>query len=490
MKRLFLRFPMKDFFVSVFADRVYVVGGTVRDFILYGKINKGPDVDLLVCDSSYDGIAAALKPFGKTDTVGKSFAVLKFTREGKTFDIAVPRRDHKKDDRAHGHKNFQIESGPQVTLEEDLGRRDFTCNSIAVRLRDGAVVDPHQGLKAIAEKHIAMTSPASFSDDPLRVLRAARFAAVHDFSIDKAIYAKSRKVLLGELSAERVVDELFRLLLESPRPSAGLQEYLRLAVMEKLFPELAVLALTIQDAYFHPEQDEQGHHSVWAHTLITVDIAKRLTVQYKLDQERSLCLLLAALLHDCGKASTTTWEFKRGRMTVTSAFHDSHGSQKAEALLARLRVETWRGFPLKRTVLRLVQQHHRIYELYRNREAITFKAIARAVKDMEGEDLLLLLLDFADRRSREPRPLAFKGLDEIALWFRRKKEEYRISQESIRPLIQGRDLIALGMAPGRQLGVQLKKLYDLQLDGSFHTRAQGLKLFKASQKKKTGKTRK
>lgn len=483
MKRLRLQFPLKDFFVSVFAGQVYVVGGTVRDFILYGRANDDQDIDLLVCGHGYDNIAARLKPFGKTDTVGKSFAVLKFTRSGKTFDIAIPRRDRKKDGQAHGHKNFQIESGPQVSLEQDLGRRDFTCNSIAVRLLDGAVVDPHQGLKAIAEKRIAMTSPASFSDDPLRVLRAARFASVHDFAVDKAIYLKAKKVPLAELSPERIVDELQRLLLESPRPSVGLQEYFRLGVLPKLFPELAVLALTIQDAYFHPEQDEQGHHSVWAHTLITVDIAARLAAQHRLNKERSLTLLLAALLHDCGKADTTGWEFKRGRMTVTSAFHDSLGSRKAEAFLSRLRVDTRQGFPLKKTVLRLVQQHHRIYELYRNRDEITFKAIARCVKDMEGEDLLLLLLDFADRRSREPEPLAYKGLDEIALWFSRKKEEYQISLETIQPLILGRDLLALGMAPGQAMGVQLRKLYDLQLDGAFHSRVQGLKLFKALQKK-------
>jgi tRNA nucleotidyltransferase (CCA-adding enzyme) len=484
MKRLRLRFPMKDFFVSVFADRVYVVGGTVRDFVLYGQAGNVQDIDLLVCGSGYDELAARLKRHGKTDTVGKSFAVLKFTRKGETFDIAIPRRDRKKDGLAHGHKNFRVESGPQVTLEEDLGRRDFTCNSIAVRLKDGAVVDPHQGLKAIAEKRVVMTSPASFSDDPLRILRAARFASVHNFVVDKAIYLKAKKVPLAELSAERIADELFRLLLESPRPSVGLQEYFRLAVLEKLFPELAALALTIQDAYFHPEQDEQGHHSVWVHTLITVDIVKKLAAQYRLDAERSLTLLLAALLHDCGKAGTTAWEFKRGRMTVTSAFHDSQGSQKAEAILSRLRVDTRQGFPLKKTVLRLVQQHHRIYELYRNRDEITFKAIARAVKDMDGEDLLLLLLDFADRRSRESGPLDFKALDEIARWFSRKKEEYRISLETIRPLILGRDLLALGMAPGRPVGAQLKKLYGLQLDGAFHTRAQGLKIFKESQKKK------
>jgi tRNA nucleotidyltransferase/poly(A) polymerase len=486
MKRLSLKFPMKDFFVSAFAGQVYVVGGTVRDFLLYGRAAANQDVDLLVCGATYEEIAARLRPHGKTDTVGKSFAVLKFTRQGKTFDIAIPRRDQKKDDRSHAHKNFRVDAGPQVTLEEDLGRRDFTCNSIAVRLLDGAVVDPHQGLQAIAEKRIVMTSPASFSDDPLRVLRAARFAAVHGFSVDKAIYVKSKKVPLAELSAERVVDELFRLLLESPRPSAGLQEYFRLTVLAKLFPELAALTLTIQDAHFHPEHDEQGHHSVWAHTLITVDIVKKLAASYRLDEERSLALLLAALLHDGGKAVSTVWEFKHGRMTVTSAFHDSRGCQIAAAFLARLRVETRQNFPLKKTVLRLVQQHHRIYELYRNRDEITFKAIARAVKDMDGEDLLLLLLDFADRRSREPDALEFDGLDEIALWFGRKKEEYRISRDTIRPLIQGRDLIALGVAPGRQMGTQLKKLYELQLDGAFKTRLQGLKLFKGPRKMKPG----
>ncbi len=487
MKRLSLQFPMKDFFVSVFAGQVYVVGGSVRDFVLTGRVTANQDIDLLVCGCSYDDITAMLKPHGKTDTVGKSFAVLKFTRQGKTFDIAIPRRDQKKDKLAHGHKNFHIDAGPQVTLEEDLSRRDFTCNSIAVRLLDGGIIDPHQGLKAIAEKRIVMTSPVSFSDDPLRILRAARFAAVHGFTVDKAIYMKAKKVPLGELSAERIADELSRLLLEAPQPSAGLQEYFRLAVMEKLFPELAVLALTIQDAYFHPEQDEQGHHSVWAHTLITVDIVKKLAAQYRLDEERTLTMLLAALLHDCGKAGTTMWEFKRGRMTVTSAFHDSQGSQKAEAFLDRLRIETRQNFPVKKTVLRLVQQHHRIYELYRNREEITFRAIARAVKDMDGEDLLLLLLDFADRRSREPDALDFSSLDEIAVWFSRKKEEYRISRDTIQPLIQGRDLIALGVAPGRQMGAHLKKLYDLQLDGAFHTRAQGLKIFKQSQRKKTGR---
>ncbi|MCU0276531.1 MAG: HD domain-containing protein [Acidobacteria bacterium] len=484
MKQLRIDFPQKEFFVKTFGGDVYVVGGAVRDRVLYPKRASDRDVDLLVTGRSYEEIAARLAKRGKCDTVGKSFAVVKFTRAGRTFDIAAPRRDRKQDASAHGHKNFAIQSGPGVTLEEDLGRRDFTCNSIAVRLKDGAVIDPHGGLRAIAERRIAMTSPASFSDDPLRVLRAARFSSVHSFAIDKAIHAKARKVPLDELSAERVADELFRLLLESPQPSLGLREYHSLTVLDKLFPELAALALTIQDALFHPERDEQGHHSVWAHTLITVDVAARLARQHGLDEPRTLALLLAALLHDCGKAGTTAWEFKRGRMTVTSPFHDSRGVQIAAGVLDRLRVDTRQGLPLRRIVLKLIQQHHRIYELYRNRGEITFKAIARAVKDMDNEDPLLVLLDFADRRSREPRPLAFRGLDAIARWFMGQKEKHRISQETMRPLILGRDLLALGVAPGRQMGLLLKRLYEQQLDGVFRTRRQGLALFRRERRQK------
>ncbi len=483
MKRLAIDFPQKDFFVSTFGSAVYVVGGTVRDRVLYGRAAVDQDVDLLVTGMGCDEIEARLRRHGKTDTVGKSFAVIKFTRQGRTFDIAVPRRDRRKQGDGRGHRDIEVQWGPEVTLEEDLGRRDFTCNSIAVRLADGRVVDPHRGLQAIAARRIVMTSPDSFSDDPLRVLRAARFASRHAFAVEKAIYAKARKVPLSGLSAERVADELVRLLLESPRPSLGLQEYLRLTALVQLFPELAALALTIQDAFFHPERDEQGHHSVWAHTLITVDIAARLARAEGLDEPRALALLLAALLHDVGKPHTTSWEFKRGRMTVTSAFHDSRGVKLAEAVLERLRIDHRGGFPLRRVVLRLIQQHHRIFELYRNRGEITFKAVARAVKDMDGEDRLLLLLDFADRRSRFRRPLAFRKLDAIALWFQARKEEYRISQETMKPLILGRDLLALGVPAGRQMGVQLKKLYDLQLEGAFRTREQGLALFRAGRAK-------
>jgi tRNA nucleotidyltransferase (CCA-adding enzyme) len=241
--------------------------------------------------------------------------------------------------------------------------------------------------------------------------------------------------------------------------------------------------MTIQDSIFHPERDEYGHHSVWAHTLITVDVARKVSRLFELDMENTLALLLAALLHDVGKPSTTKWEFKRNRMTVTSLLHDSRGVKIAERFLTGLKVETRGGFPLKGAILTLIKNHHRIYDLYRNKEEIGFKAISRIVKDLDGHDFLLALLDFSDRQSRQSRPLSFSRLDRISKWFLEKKDELNISKESIKPLIRGRDLLDLGIPPGKKMGILLKKLYELQLDGEFNTRDDGLILFKNQFKK-------
>lgn len=470
-------FPMKDFFIEVFKEKIFLVGGTIRDYLLYGETGQDRDIDLVVTGCTYLEIEKKLKPFGKTNTVGRSFAVVKFTKDDKTFDISVPRKDVRKDNHSHSHKNFIVEYGPQISLQEDMKRRDFTCNSIALRLIDMEVIDPFNGIKAVREKKIVMTGPETFFDDPLRILRCARFASVHKFAVDKTIYLHSKNVRLDELSAERVVEELFRLLLESEHPSVGLSEYFKLSVLEKLFPELYILTLTIQDAVFHPETDEYGHHTVWIHTLITVDVAKKLSRRFALNEEETLALLLAALLHDTAKAVTTKWEFKRGRMTVTSIFHDTKGRDIAERFLSDLKIETRRNFPLKDVVLALVRHHHRIYDLYRNRNKVGFKAISRLVRDLDGREFLLVLLDFADRRSREPEPLNFDDLDEISHWLLARKEELNVNRESIKPLVMGRNLLKIGVTPGKKMGKYLDKLYELQLDGVFHTTEEGLKLF-------------
>ncbi len=469
-------FPHRDLMVELFGEQVYLVGGPVRD-LLRGADARAPlDIDLLVTGLGYEEIEQRLRRFGKTNTVGRSFAVVKFTAGKQTYDIAIPRRDRKRTEEAHDHRNFDIETGPQVTLEEDLRRRDFTCNSIALRLADNLLIDPFAGAEAIRCRVLAMTSPDSFRDDPLRVLRAARFAARFDFVIDEAILRAAQDVVLAELSAERVAEELCRLLLEAGKPGIGLGAYWRLSVLDKLYPELARLTLTIQDAHFHPETDEQGHHSVWAHTVLAVDLAADLAVQAGLDDGHRLALLLATMLHDVGKAETTRWEYKRGRLTVTSPLHDARGLERAGEILSRLRLETRDGFPLRRVVENLIRNHHRLYELYRLRAETGFRALARLVRDLEGEDSLLVLLDCADRLSREGVTRVELSADPVACWFAAAKDEHRLDLQAIQPLIRGRDLLALGFSPGPELGKLLKSMYERQLDGDFATLEAGLAL--------------
>lgn len=472
-----IRFRHGDLFQNVFKERVYLVGGTVRDALLTGAPRADGDIDLVVTGMGYDELEKALRGHGRTSTVGKSFAVVKFTVDGVTYDVAVPRRERLKDPSGRGHRNFTVESGGHISLEEDLGRRDFTCNSIALRLSDGRMIDPYLGRRAIADRRIIMTSPRSFFDDPLRILRAARFASTLGFTLQEDIYPQARNTSLTELSMERVAEELIRTLLESDRPSRGLTEYHRLGVLAALFPELESLTLTIQDALFHPETDEFGHHTVWGHLLIAVDIAARLGGILGLAEAERLTLLLAALLHDLGKAQTTSWDYKRGRMAITSQGHDVLGVEMARSLLSRLRIETRGDFAVNETVGLMVKNHHRLFELYRNRESASFKSFARLLAEMNGHDRLLLWLDLADRKSREEDALTFDyRKDELVAWYEERCREYNLSLEAIAPVLRGRDLMALGMKPGPAMGRLLDRLYDAQLDGRFSSVEQGIEL--------------
>jgi len=343
---------------------------------------------------------------------------------------------------------------------------------MALRLKDGTLVDPFEGRADTLAGKIRLTNPAAFPEDPLRVVRVARFASVLGFKVDPAIYPAARAVDLSGLSVERVNEEMFKVLLGSPRPSVGLEEMFRLGVLDQWFPELQALALVIQDSVFHPEKDAFGHHTVWAHTKLSVDQAAALAGLAGLPAPKKLALMLAALYHDLGKVSTTRWEYKRGRMAVTSCGHDIQSERAAQRVLTRFKVQTWNGFAIGRMVPLLIRTHHRAGELWQNREDVTKKAFNRLAADVDGEIELLVYLDAADRAGRGTRLV--RGLDRQARWLFKKFEDLRVNRETIKPLVMGRDLIKLGVPPGPEMGKLLKKLYKLQLDNGFETKARGL----------------
>lgn len=473
MKKLEAEFREKKFFIQHFGPDVYAVGGYVRDLV---RGDPSEDVDILIIHYRIDEIIEKLKPFGKIDLVGKSFGIIKFTIDKKSYDIALPRKDAPKGSRVRGHKDFLISVDPGIPLEKDLARRDFRCNSIALRLEDNTLIDPFGGLEDIRTKKIRLTNPRAFPEDPLRVLRAARFASVLEFSIDEQIYEISKDINLKRLSVERINEELFRIILFSPLPSLGLEELFKLGALRQVFPELYTLTLSIQDSIFHPEKDSFGHHTVWHHTKLTVDQASRLADYFDFEQPKKLALLLAALYHDVGKPDTAQWEFKKGRMVITNNGHDVLSQKITKKVFHRFRIFSWNGYNLRKMVPALIRCHHRVSELWQNRDVLTKKAFNRLAADANGEIELLVCLDAADRGGRREKPI--QGLDREGKWILEKFKELNVSKETIKPLIMGRDLIKLGVSPGPKMGKILKNLYQHQLDNDFEAKKEGLNLAK------------
>ena len=469
LRTLLSEIPHREFFVSLFGDRVWLVGGGVRDLLL-GKPLK--EIDLLVVKHPLEEIIEKLRPYGKVSLVGKSFAVLKFHYQGEIIEISIPRKERRASSGSWSHKNFLVFADPNLPIEEDLKRRDFTVNSMALNLKTGQLKDPLGGREDLKREIIRMTNPEAFADDPLRVLRAGRFAAKLNFKIDPEIYLRAKPVVFDEIPKERILEELYKINL-TEHPHRAWEEFLPLTVLEKLFPCLYKLSFWVQDGVFHPETDAYGNHTIWPHVLLTIMQAARLAAAYSLKEPQRHALLFAALLHDVEKPSCSRWEWRDGRLVVRSLGHDVEGEKTAEEFCERLGIYTYRGYPLRERIKKLVRVHHRPSEIYNHRDEVTRRAFNRLAKELDGEYILAILLDAADRNARGQPPM--DELDQEGKWLLSKFEEFKAS-EAIKPLIMGRDLLALGYKPGPFMGKILKKLYELQLDGVFTTKEEGLKL--------------
>lgn len=217
--------------------KMYQIGGVVRDELL-GKISK--DLDLLVVGVELDDLAKVLKPFGKVNMVGKSFGILKFVPTGSTededIDISVPRIDSKST--GAGHKDFEVQLGKGITLQQDQLRRDFWINQLAKDVDTGEIVDTDgKGMKDIKNKQIRMISPTSFIDDPLRMLRAVQFAARFEFKIEKETFKqmKQQAKTISTVSADRFTEEFKKLFTKSKSPSHGVKIMFASGLMKNIF---------------------------------------------------------------------------------------------------------------------------------------------------------------------------------------------------------------------------------------------------------------
>jgi tRNA nucleotidyltransferase (CCA-adding enzyme) len=291
---------------------LYAVGGRVRDELraeLEGIPLVAKDLDYVVTGVGLDELVERLQQVGRTELVGASFAVVKCNVEGTTVDVALPRREQST---GAGHRDFSVESGASVPLEDDLARRDFRMNMMARRLPGGIIVDPFGGAADVAAHRIDLLKPAAFVEDPLRMLRACQFAARFEYRLSDATAAAMREAapLVRTVSAERVRDELVKLL-RAERPSIGFEAMRETGLLGFVLPELA--------EGIGVEQNEWHAHDVYVHTLRTLDAAPA----------GDLVVRLAALFHDIAKPRTKDGpHFYR---------HEIVGEDLARDILERLR---------------------------------------------------------------------------------------------------------------------------------------------------------
>jgi tRNA nucleotidyltransferase (CCA-adding enzyme) len=421
--------------VRTAGGRALLVGGYVRDR-LRGEESKDYDVEVFGLDLA--ALQRVLGRFGEVIAIGRAFGVLQV--KGLGIDFSLPRRDSKI---AAGHKGFEIEFDPGLDFATAARRRDLTMNSIGLDPLTEEVLDPHGGRADLARKVLRATDPSHFSEDPLRGLRVAQFAARFEMTPDAELEALCRALDLAELSAERILEEWRKLLLKGVRPSLG-TEFLRRTGLLRFTPELAALIDVPQDPEWHPEGD------CWVHNQRVIDEAARLRDGGPDDA----ALMFGALLHDVGKPPTTVNE--NGR--VRSPAHDVRGVELAQQFLSRMRAPN----DLVTCVSALVE-HHLAPALYvkQGSTAKAYRRLARKLGAAGASAELLVRVARADhwgRTTDEAVNRVFPAGDE----FLARARELTIERKPPQDVVLGRHLIARGMQPGPKFGVILERCREIQ----------------------------
>ena len=419
-----------------------LVGGPVRDAFLGRKVH---DLDFTT-SATPDQIEKLVKPLADAIwDVGRAFGTIAAQLGGHTVEITTYRAD------SYDGSSRKPDVVFGSSLEEDLFRRDFTMNAMALTLPEVKLVDPCNGLEDLLAGVLRtpIEPEISFQDDPLRMMRGARFtsqlgAVIHPDTMAAMTTLAPR---IADISAERVREEFTRLLAtESPRQ--GLEVLVETGIADIVLPELPALRL---------ESDEHAHHKdVYQHTLTVVEQAIEEEKRRFPDQAPDVVLRVAALLHDIGKPATRRFE---GGGVVTFYHHDVVGAKLAKKRLKALRFDN----NTIDSVARLIELHLRFFGY--SEQAWTDSAVRRYVRDA-GEELerlhILVRADVTTRNKRKADRLSFAYDDlEARIAVLAEQEEL----QAIRPELDGEAIMAiLDLPPGREVGEAYRFLLELRLD--------------------------
>lgn len=423
---------------------LYLVGGSVRDALL-GRL--GHDLDFAT-DARPDDIETCLRRITPaTWDMGREFGTIgaQVTTGGREWTVEVT--TYRADSYHPETRKPTVAFGDN--LRDDLARRDFAMNAMAVHVADRTFHDPFDGLSDLVQQTIRTPGPAevSFSDDPLRMMRGARFVAQLGFELDGEAEDAMREMAdrLSIVSAERVRDELVKLLC-ADRPRPGLNALVRTGLADHVLPELPQMRL---------QSDEHHRHKdVYEHSLTVLDQA--IALEWRLPASPDIVNRLAALLHDVGKPATRRFE-PDGKVSF-------HHHEIVGAKLARKRLQALR-FPTDqvKAVTKLIELHLRFHGY--GEQEWTDAAVRRYVRDA-GDQLerlhILTRSDCTTRNVKKAQRLA-RAYEEL---------EVRIDQlaaqeelDALRPELDGDDIMAtLGISPGRVVGRAYAYLLELRIE--------------------------
>jgi tRNA nucleotidyltransferase/poly(A) polymerase len=418
---------------------LYIVGGYVRDLLLGRQKNE---IDFLVTgDSLLLAKVLAEKLGAENVNLFKNFGTAHFYCKGMNLEFVSARKESYSRD----SRKPYVESG---TFDDDIKRRDFTINTLAVSINGenfGFLIDTFNGLEDLDRKLIKtpLDPMVTFDDDPLRIMRAYRFASALNFTVAREINDAANKLRdrLKIVSQERITDEFIKILM-SPRPSVGLKLLFNSGVMSVIFPEIARLGGVDQRKDFH-------HKDVFLHTCMVVD-----NISQKTD---NVWLRFAALVHDIAKPDTkkfyegTGWTFHG---------HEDLGAKMMKSVFQKLKL------PLNRLeyVEKLVRLHLRPIALAS--EEVTDSAIRRLIV-LAGEDLHdLITLCRADITSKNLDKVS-KYLDNYERVMRRVLEvEEKDKLRAFQSPVSGDVIMSVcGLSPSKKVGQIKSAIEDAILDG-------------------------
>lgn len=424
--------------------QISLVGGPVRDSLL-GRLTADTDVDFTT-DAHPEQVLALLEGFADTTwDVGIRFGTVGARIDGREVEITTYRSEAYDPDSRKPAVSFGTE------LSEDLIRRDFTINAMALTLPAMEFVDLFEGIEDLAQRRIRTpgTAQQSFDDDPLRMMRAARFAAQLNFTVDDDVITAMQQQAerIEIVSAERVREELTKIVL-SEHPRIGLTLLVDTGLAEYVLPELPLLQL---------EEDEHHHHKdVYEHTLTVLEQAMTLEKVHEPTCEPDLTLRLAALLHDIGKPKTRRFE-AGGK--VSFHHHEVVGARMTKKRMQALRYPN----DLTDDVSKLVELHLRFHG-YGTGEW-TDSAVRRYVRDAGDQLVRLHKLTRADSTTRNrKRAMALqRAYDDLEKRIEKLSEEEELA--SIRPDLDGKQIMEiLDIPSGPVVGQAYNFLLGLRLD--------------------------